>query len=205
MTLKRREIDLEEAKERTARHRQDFLGIRKSWVRLGREVAESVDLRVPAKLGMNMRDWMAQTFEDGKTKIFRELQSYRALAGVPEKQLEAIAEGNAHELTRLPEVERKSPEWVEKAVDMPAAEFREAVTVALEKKGVPREEMRTFAVIVSKSIYDEMQAAERKIAKMCSLDIEAKPGLRMICWSNIASLVNTTEESHLVIEMEGKE
>src|SRR5712671_3475135 len=97
------EITLAEAEQRTADHKRDFSRLERGWVRLGRDVEESVRLGVPGKLGKTMRGWLADTFEESASHIFRQLQSYRALQGIPQETLDVIPEGSAHELTRLTE------------------------------------------------------------------------------------------------------
>src|ERR1019366_9747101 len=103
MSIKLKEITTQEAQKRTDRHKEDFAGLRKGWVRLAKDVAESVDLHVPAALGMTMDEWLEQTFQESRSNIKDQLRKLRALEGVPEEKLEQISPGNASQLTRLPE------------------------------------------------------------------------------------------------------
>ena len=203
MKLKKKEITRQLAEQRTSKHRLDFKNLRKSWVQLGREVAESVDLRVPEKLGMNMRVWLTQTFGESTSKIFAELRNFRALQGVAIKDLEQIPETSATALTRLPEPQRKSPAWIEKAKSLPPVELKKQVDAELEKKGVKPDLFRTFSLTVTKEILEEMLEAEKKLAGILNLDIAMRPALRMKVWQAMAVLILTTEREHLVIELEG--
>lgn len=204
----KREITKAEAQCRTAKHKRDFSAIEKSWFSLGKEVAESVRLQVPAKLGMNMRAWLDQTFSASSSHIFRQLQNLRALDGVPEAKLERMPEGNAHELaTKLPEKMRKSPEMVEKAINLPPAEFkREVAAIRHDKFGITPSKYRTFAVCVPIEVYEFLKEAEAKMARVLQLDLEdedARAKNLMTVWECIAQLVNSTDEAWLKVETEG--
>jgi hypothetical protein len=205
--LKTKELTESEALARTAQHKKDFAGLRKGWVRLGREVAESVDLGVPAALGMTMRDWLDKTFEESSSSIFRQLQNYRALEGVSQGKLEQMPEGNAHQLTRLPEKMRKSPKMIERAITLAPKEFREEVNEIREKKfGIKPEKWETFAVRVPLPVWELLQAAQAKIGRVLQVDLESEDVRTknlIIVWEAIAQLVNGTEEAWLKIELEG--
>lgn len=206
--LAKREITKREAQERTAKHKKDFAAIEKSWFALGKEVAESVALQVPAKLGMTMRDWLDKTFSASSSHIFRQLQNLRALDGVPDAKLEQMSESNAHELaTKLPEKIRKSPEMVEKAINLPPAEFkREVAAIRQEKFGITPSKYRTFAVCVPIKVYEFLKEAEAKMARVLQLDLQdedARTKNLMTVWECIAQLVNSTDEAWLKVETEG--
>lgn len=205
--LKKQQLTKREAQRRTAQHKKDFAGLRKGWVRLGAEVAESVDLGVPAKLGKTMRQWLDETFAESASHIFRELQSYRALKGVPQQTLERMPEANAHQLTRLPEKDRKAPEIVSKAVSQAPKEFKETVDGIREAKyGITPELWKTHAVRVPAVVDALIVLAEEKMARVLQLDIEddtVRCKNLIVIWECIAQLVNDTPEEWLVIETTG--
>ena len=208
MKLKKREpITKKQAERRTATHKRDFAGLKKGWVRLGQDVDKSVRLGVPAALGMNMRDWLEKTFPESASHIFRQLQSYRALQGVSPAKLERMPEANAHELTRLPEKDRKAPQIVAKAVSQTPKEFKETIShIREEKYHIPKETWKTWAVRVPEAVYDNLVAAQEKMARVLQLDLEdenARTKNLITIWECIASLVNTTDEAWLKIETEG--
>ena len=205
--LKRKEITKREAETRTSQHKKDFAGLQKGWHLLGKEVAKSVDLGVPAKLGKTMRAWLDETFEQSSSHIFRQLQNLRALDGVPDKKLEQIPEGNAHQLTRLPEKIRKSAEVIEKATTQTPAEFRDTVNDIREKKfGIKQEAWQTFAVRLPLPVWELLQAAQEKIGRVLQVDLESddvRTTSLITVWEAIAQLVNGTDEAWLKIELEG--
>ncbi len=206
-TLKRKEITKQQALLRTARHKRDFGALKKGWCRLGREVEKSVQLGVPAALGMNMRDWLEKTFQDSASHIFRQLQSYRALKGVSPATLERIPESNAHELTRLTEKDRKAPQIVRKAVSQSPKEFKETVAEIRETQyHIPKETWKTFAVRVPLAVYELMEAAQAKMARVLQLDLEddtVRVKNLITIWEALAVLVNDTDEAWLVVETQG--
>lgn len=208
--LTQKTISKAEAQKRTEAHKRDFSVLRKGWVHLGQEVAQSVDLGVPSALGMGMRDWLDTTFEESASHIFRQLQNVRALKGVSQAQLERMPEGNAHQLaTRLPEKERKNPAVIKKAMEQAPAEFRATVKEIREKKyGIKPEPFKTFAVAVPMGVYDQLIAAQDKMAAILGLDLadEKKHAYALITiWEAVAVLINQTDESKLKAEVEGDE
>ncbi len=209
MVLVREKIGKHDAELRTARHKRDFATLEKGWLALGREVQKSIDLGVPALLGRTMRQWMAETFDESASHIYRQLQSYRALKSVPQAKLEQISESSAHQLTRLPEKIRKDPELIEKAVKQTSTEFRNTVHGIREKKlGFKPEAWRTFAVRGPVTWYEQMEAAQNKVAEILKLDLtnnEKRATNLIAVWEAISVLVNTTPKERLLVEIEGED
>lgn len=206
MKLKRQEITRQEAEQITRQLRKDFNSARKANVQLGMDICAAIEKKVPGKLGMKMRDWLRDTFKESPAKLYALIQTTEKLRGIPVRELEEIPATSAPVLAKLPEPKRHSPGWVKKAQSLPVNDFKEAVAVELERAhGVPREQYRRFDMVVTKDILEEMLEAEKKVARLHSLDIEMKPELRMVVWSRIAALINTTEEALLMQEMEGDE
>ena len=205
--LKKQQLTKRDAQKRTEQHQKDFASLRKGWVVLGREVAESVDLGVPAKLGKTMRQWLDETFPDSASHIFAQLKSYRALKGVPEDVLEAMPAGNAAQLARLPEKDRKAPQIVSQAVSQPPKEFKETVDNLREKKyGITKDEWKTWAVRVPLDVYERIEAAQEKMARVLQVDLQddtVRTKNLITIWECVAELVNGTDEAWLVVETSG--
>ena len=206
--LKKQQLTKRDAQKRTKQHQKDFASLRKGWVVLGREVAESVDLGVPAKLGKTMRQWLDETFPDSASHIFAQLKSYRALKGVPEDVLEAMPAGNAAQLARLPEKDRKAATLVRKAVSQPPKEFKETVDTLREKKyGITPDIWHTYARRLPIAVFEKLVEAETKIARVLQVDISEESEKRatnlITVLEAIAVLINTTDEAWLKIETEG--
>jgi hypothetical protein len=123
-----------------------------------------------------MKDWMDARLGNSMSTAYSALRS----KGIPEQTLERIPERNAYHLTRLPETERHSDTWVGKAATLPTKDFKEEVERELEKKTrFQKEEIRTFSVALPKPVYESLCAAEEKIARALTIDIETKPGSRI--------------------------
>lgn len=206
----KRNLTKKEAQARTDKHKRDFQAIRKGWVALGKDVAESVDLSVPEKLGLRMYDWLEQTFEKSASNIFRQVQNYRALRGIPQTQLEKMPEANAHLLaTKLPAPMRKSPAMIEKAVTMAPEAFKQEVADIREKKfGITPSRFKTFAVAVPVEVYELIIQAQNKIGRVLQLDMQDENSYAkslITVWEAIAVLVNDTPEEWLTIELIGSD
>lgn len=208
MTNLTKEITRDEAEQRTADHKRDFSRLERGWVRLGRDVEESVRLGVPGKLGKTMRAWLADTFEESASHIFRSLQSYRALKGVDEATLLAIPEANAHELVKLTEKDRRDPQIVSQAVSQKPKDFKETVAkIRAQKYGITPDKWKTFAVRVPEAVYDALIAAQDKMATVLDVDLsddEHRAARLVTVWEAMAQLVNLTDEARLKLETEGQ-
>lgn len=183
-------------------------GLNSGWLNLGLLMKRMIDTQAFKPLGFaNMNEWMRKklgTEGNSLSKAFSALRSVRALSGVPEEKLKQIGTSNALALTKLPEIERRSEEWLDKAIVTPHKQFKETVAASLEKRGVSREEeRRTFSLNCPLSVYEELMAAQAKLARLLGLDIEANPGLRVVVWSRNATMINTTEDEHIIVEMQG--
>lgn len=193
MTTLTKEITTEEAEQRTNDHKRDFSRLERGWVRLGRDVEESVRLGVPGKLGKTMRTWLADTFEESASHIFRSLQSYRALKGVDEATLLAIPEANAHELVKLTEKDRRDPQIVSQAVSQKPKDFKETVAkIRAQKYGITPSEWRTFALRCPKDVHELLMAAQQRAAEVLSIDLEdeeKRPVNLITIWEGIAQMV----------------
>jgi len=206
--LAKKEFTKRDAELRTNRHKRDFAMLKKGWLHLGREVEKSIDFGVPRLLGKTAREWMAETFDESASHIYRQLQSYRALKSIPARTLEAIPEANARELVKLAQKDRKAPQIVSKAVSQKPKEFKETIAkIRKEKYGIEPDKWKTFAVRIPEAVYDRLIAAQDKMAYVLHLDMnieETRPANIITIWEAIAQLVNGTDEKILQAEVEGE-
>lgn len=180
----------------------------RTWLKIGKTVALGLERHDYEALNYpNARAWMQDCIPNSLTWIYQALRAIKVLKGVPQAKLERLPRERVVELLRLPEKARKTPalaeQWVDRALAAPkAADVRKEVNVA---RGTPDEACRPWHMVLPESIYDELMDAEKKIAGLLGLDIEQDRKLRIVVWSRIAALINTTEPEHLRIEMEGGE
>jgi hypothetical protein len=107
-------------------------------------------------------------------------------------------------LTYLPEKDRKSDEWIEKAATLPTKDFKCVVKAAVEKKtGLPQEGFRTWSIALPEAVYESMREAERKLARSLGIDIEAKPGSRILVWEAFSQWILQTDDDTIKIQTEG--
>jgi len=179
--------------------------IRSNWLRLGRLVQRFIETQAFEALGFpNVHAWMEARFGESLSGLFSALRSVRALEGVPEEKLKRIGERNAHMLTCLPEKERKSKEWLEKAANLPTKDFKHQVqTFKQQKTGLPPEDFRTFSIALPEAVYQNMLEAERKLARSLDIDIEAKPGSRIQVWEAFTQWILQADEETIKTHTEG--
>jgi hypothetical protein len=179
--------------------------IRSNWLRLGRLVQRFMETRAFEPLGFpSFHAWMTARLGESLSSAFSALRSVRALEGVPEEKLKLIGERNAHMLTYLPEKDRRSDEWIEKAATLPTSDFKHAVTAALAKKaGLTQERFKTFSIALPEAVYESMIEAEKKLAWSLGIDIETKPGNRIQVWEAFAQWILQTDEQTIRTQTEG--
>ena len=153
----------------------------------------------------NVHAWMTARLGESLSSAFSALRSVRALQGVPEEKLKRIGERNAHMLTYLPEKERKNEEWIEKAATLPTKDFNRVVRAALEKRtGLPLEKFKTWSIALPEAVYENMCAAEKKLAWSLGFDIESHPGLRIQVWEAWTQwILLQTDEPVIKVQTEG--
>jgi hypothetical protein len=180
-------------------------GIMSSWLRLGSLIQRMIDSRAYEALGFrHMHAWMNARLGDSLSNAFSALRSVRALKGIPEEKLKRIGERNAHILTYLPEKERKSDEWLNKAASLPVKDFKHEVkTFQRQKSGLAPENFKTFSVALPEAVYDNVCEAEKKIARSLGIDIETKPGSRIQVWEAFAQWILQTDEDTIKVQTEG--
>jgi hypothetical protein len=179
--------------------------LKSGWLRLGSLIRKIIDTRAYEALGFpSLQAWMDARLGESASSAFSALRSVRALEGVPKEKLSRIGERNASALTYLPAKERKSEEWIQKATTLPTKEFKQEVRIALEKKtGRAPDRFKTFSIALPEPVYDDMCAAERKLARTLQIDIEDKPGNRIQVWEAFTQWILLTEEETIQVQTEG--
>lgn len=198
-------VTKKEALARTAEIKREVGTAKKMRIRILRTIAASVDRREYEIAGFeDLGTWLEHVgIETSVSHFLRLLHNIRALKHVTDAQLEAMPEGNAHTLARLPEKTRRDPKMIERAVSEKPAEFK--ARVGGTAKETP-EGWKTFALLVPEGVYGRLREAEAKIARILELDLsdeEKRPSRLISVWEAIAQLVNDTDESRLKLEIEG--
>lgn len=195
-----------DAKAVTAALRADFQKFTAQWWEMGQRVKDALDRQVPSALGMNAHDWMMSVFGESASvaKITRSLRIARALNGLPEEKVKMLTEGKAYLLTQLKEKDREA--YLGAAITVTNSEFEQIVENCRQSYGIaPSEERVHIAVTVDKSVAEQWEECERKVARLNEWDIELKPGLRAQVFEAIAALINNTPDEVLLAETTGGE
>jgi len=179
-----------------------------AWVRLGRMIDKCLRDNVPASLEMNAATWIEHVCNEGGSSVqkgWRALRITRAFSSLSEKKIAQIPETNAYEMTHLPEKQRTSKEWLDKAQTLTKTRFKEEVDSALEKKGIQRQEFITLRASMPRAVYEKFEQAIQKMAKVCGIDILESEGRRIMVYERIADLVLGINEDTLKTAVEGGE
>ena len=179
--------------------------IRSNWLLLGRLVEKVRQTRAFEALGLpGFHAWMTARLGESLSSAYSAVRSVRALEGVPDEKLKRIGERNAHTLTHLPEKERKSQEWLEKAATLRTKEFKQEVQIAIEQKtGLRKDRFKTFSIALPEAVYENLCEAEKKLARCIDLDIETKPGNRIQVWEAFSQWILLTDERTIRVQTEG--
>jgi hypothetical protein len=179
--------------------------VKSGWLRLGLLIDRMASTHAFELLGFpSMHSWMRTRLGESLAGAYSALRSVRALKGVPEEKLNRIGERNAHALTRLPEREQRSDEWIEKAAILPTKEFKREVETAIEEKiGLPREKFKTFLIALPEAVYESMCGAQKKLAWTLGIDIETNPGSRILVWEAPSQWILQTEEETIKAQTAG--
>jgi hypothetical protein len=179
--------------------------MRTGWLRLGSLIGKMMASHAYEALGyQSIEAWMNARLGESASSAFSALRSVRYLEGVPEEQLKRIGERNANALTYLPVKERKNKEWIEKAATLPIKEFKQEVQIELARKsGMAPERFKTFSIALPELVYQSMCEAEKKIARALQIDIEDRPGNRILVWEAFAQWILLTDEQTIKTQTEG--
>src|SRR5579864_97427 len=100
--------------------------MKRSWLSLGLVMKRVSETQAYEQLGFrSIRAWTESRLGEQMASAYQSMRALRALEGVPESKLERIGTRNAQVLVRLPEKERKSDQWIEKAAKLPERAYRE--------------------------------------------------------------------------------
>jgi hypothetical protein len=202
-------ITKKQAEKMTAAVHEKWRSMETSWADLGRMVSECLDKEVPKALGLNAEAWMDRAIPGSKTKAWRALRSYRALKGVPKAKVEQLSEGNAVALSKLPEKERKSSKWVDKAIETPNEQFTEEVAVHVaEKSGVKRDPFVILKISLPLPIFKKWEESFEKMARIFDIDISHFEGRKILVYEHIAEMIDALQDDtikNMVVGGDGTE
>jgi hypothetical protein len=185
---------------------QIFKEMKRSWLSLGLVMKRVSETQAYEQLGFrSMRAWMESRFAEQVASAYQAMRAVRALEGVPESKLEKIGTRNAQVLVRLPDKERKSDEWIEKAANLPERELRAEVDALIEgKTQMPKEKFRFWGEPVPESVAEKLDEMMTKIGRVLQGDVSERPG-RITALEALAATILTTPEEQLKVEIEGCE
>lgn len=194
----------EEAKDLDHEAIQIFKEMKRSWLSLGLVMKRVSETQAYEQLGFrSMRAWMGSRFGEQMASAYQAMRAVKALDGVPESKLEKIGTRNAQVLVRLPEEERKSDQWIEKAAKLPERELRAEVDALIEgKTHMPKEKFRFWGEAVPESVAEKLDEMMTKIGRVLEVDVSERPGRITALEALAATILNTTEEQ-LKTEIEG--
>jgi hypothetical protein len=196
----------EEAKSLDREAIQIIEAKRTGWLSLGLVVKKMIETRAFEQLGFSsMHAWMESRLGEQMASAYQSLRAVRALDGVPESKLEKIGTRNAQVLVRLPEKERKSDEWIDKAATLPERALKAEVEALIAgKTHMPKEKFRYWGEAVPESVAQELDEMMAKIGRVLQVDISERPG-RITALEALAATILTTPEEQLKAEIEGDE
>lgn len=172
----------QEAANITHSLREEYVALSSGWLGLARKVQSALDRRVPAALGMGVREWLEKTFDRSSTFLLSQIGDLRALQGVPEEIAGQISEYNAHQLTRLPEKDRQDPEILKAAVNDQPTEFRKLVTEIRKKKyNIEPDQWKTIARPLPAELVERWELQEKRIAAALGIRLP-KPEEELRAW-----------------------
>jgi hypothetical protein len=180
--------------------------MKRSWLSLGLVMKRVSETQAYEQLGFrSMRAWMEARLGEQVASAYQSMRAVRALEGVPESKLEKIGTRNAQVLLRLPEKERKSDRWIEKAAKLPERELRAEVDALIEgKTQMPKEKFRFWGEPVPESVAQKLDEMMTKIGRVIEVDISERAG-RITALEALAATILTTPEEQLIVEIEGNE
>lgn len=201
-------ITKKDALASTAEIKREVGTAKKARIRILRMIARSIDADEYKIAGFTeIATWLEHVgIETSVSHFLRLLHNVRALKDVPTATLESIPEGSQHILARIPEKARTRA-LIEKAATQRPSEFRATVAKTVYHEPNGDEPWATYSRSMPRGIYDELIAAEEKIARVLDLDIGKDSPMRPTNLKTvieaIAALVNLTPEEHLKTEIEG--
>jgi hypothetical protein len=196
----------EEAKDLDREVTQLFKEMKRSWLSLGLVMKRVSETQAYEQLDFrSMRAWMESRFSEQIASAYQAMRAVKALDGVPESKLEKIGTRNAQVLVRLPEKERKSDEWINKAQTLPERTLKAEVDAHIETKThIPKEKFRYWGEAVPESVAQKLDEMMTKIGRVLEVDTSERPG-RITALEALAATILTTTEEQLKTEIEGND
>jgi hypothetical protein len=178
--------------------------MKRSWLSLGLVMKKMSETRAYEHLGFrSMRAWMESRLGDQMASAYQSMRAVKALDGVPESKLEKIGTRNAQALLRLPEKERKTDLWINKAASLPERTLKAEVDALIEgKTHMLKEKFRYWGEAVPESVAQKLDEMMTKIGRVLQVDVSERPGRITALEGLAATILNTTEEQ-LQTEIEG--
>jgi hypothetical protein len=174
-------VSREEAQSRTSHIKGLYKKMGLTWWELGEEVERAVDDRVPEALGQSFSQWAEAIFGEGWLRIRRAFLAVKATKHLTHEKRVQLSEGNAYHFTHLPEKERKSEEWLKKAIALDNDAFKAATDKFIEKKtGIKDPMVKVTDALgfstVPKSFFDIIGEVMKLAAKILNADLSTKQG-----------------------------
>ena len=178
-TLANREATPAQAKARSAAIKRMVREADRSWIAIAQRLIEGRHALDYRALGFaNVKDWLAEQL-DGAMSVpdaFKKMRILEKLPFLSDSKILEIPSRNADQLTRLPEKERKKPEWVAKAKAASVDAFREEVQAFVEKRtGMKRDVYVTFSRRVTEAAFNHFELAIAEFARAEGIDLEHQP------------------------------
>jgi hypothetical protein len=180
--------------------------MKRSWLSLGLVMKKVSETQAYEQLGFrSMRAWMESRLGEQMASAYQSMRAVRALDGVSESKLEKIGTRNAQVLVRLPEKERKSDRWIEKAAKLPERELRAEVDALIEgKTQMPKEKFRYWGEPVPESVAEKLDEMMTKTGRVLQVDVSERSG-RITVLEALAAMILNTPDEQLKVETEGGE
>jgi hypothetical protein len=184
-------VTREEAQSRTSHIKGLYKKMGLTWWELGEEVERAVDDRVPEALGQSFSQWAEAIFGEGWLRIRRAFLAVKATKHLTHEKRVQLSEGNAYHFTHLPEKERKSEEWLKKAIALDNDAFKAATDKFIEKKTGIKDVMCKLAdalgfTTIPQSLSEIVKETMVLAASLLSVDLTTKQGA-IDCFESIMS------------------
>lgn len=191
-------VGIREARKITTDLQKDAAAVSKTLVSIGIRARKAMKRGVPAALEMTAREWMRYTFKESVAKVYRSISVSEKLKELPEGEICALSEGNAYELTRLPEKVRYEPKFLKAAKELPNDKFRKVVVAELTSRSIPEDEATEWLRFKwSVTLIESAHDMEKKVARALGIDIEAKPGTIQTVWEAVIQHINSLTDADI--------
>ncbi|MFZ0736804.1 MAG: hypothetical protein WAM96_06890 [Candidatus Acidiferrales bacterium] len=159
------------------------------------DLREGSEQSYPQLLGFtDIRQFIEARFSGSTATIYRRMSEFKKLQPISIEDLKLIPEGNAYQLTRLPEKMRTSNGWLRDARINPTSHFKRMVDTVLAENGVPAED-RTVLVCfrMPEPLFEKCQEVYAKLCRI--LDENPDVSRNVIIEAVVATLLSEDEAS----------